>query len=65
MIYLAEVLLLNSTDLDAELGEFETSSEAQAACERQEGDTLLWTQPWAEVWDAQGHERWYRVIRPR
>lgn len=65
MIYLAEVLLLNSTDLDAELGEFKTSTEAQVACERHEGDALLWTQPWAEVWDAQGQERWYRVVVPR
>jgi len=65
MTYLAEVLLPNSTDLDAELGEFETSIEAQAACARHEGDLLSWTQPWAEVWDAQGQERWYRVVSPR
>jgi len=43
MTYLAEVLLLNSTDLDTELGEFETSNEAQAACARHEGDILSWT----------------------
>jgi len=61
MTHRAEVLFLYSTDLDADLGEFESATEARAVCARYEGDVLSWSQPEEEVWEAQGLERWYQV----
>jgi len=55
-------VLLGATDVDAELGEFESATEARAVCARYEGGVLSWSQPEERVWEAQGLERWYRVI---
>jgi len=61
MTHRAEVLHLDSTDVNTELGEFDSATEARAACARHEGGPLSWLQPWDGLWEAQGQERWYRV----
>ncbi len=61
----AEILLLDSTDVDIELGEFESATEARAACAKHKDGVLSWTQPWEGLWEAQGLEHWYRVISRR
>jgi len=65
MTHRAEVLLLDSTDVEAELGEFESATEARTACAQHEGGMLSWSQPEEGVWEAEGVERWYRVIDGR
>jgi len=62
MTHRAEAYLLDSHDLRATLGEFESVTEARAACNKHEGGTLSWSQPWEGLWEAYGAKRWYRVI---
>jgi len=65
MNHRAEVLFLDSEDVNVGLGEWETAIEARSVCAKHEGDTLSWSQPWEGLWEAQGRERWYRVIGRR
>jgi len=61
MTHRAEVLLLDSDEIDTALGVFETATEARAACARHEGGVQAWSQLEDGLWEAQGVERWYRV----
>lgn len=62
MLYRAEILLLDSDESGTTLGRFETATEARTACVQHEGDALSWLQPIEDMWEAQGVERWYRVL---
>jgi len=52
MNHRAEVFLLYTEEINAELGPFETATEARAACAPHEDG----------MWEAQGVERWYRAL---
>jgi len=65
MTHRAEVLLLDSDNLDIELGAFGSAIEARTACARHEGGALFWSQPWEGLGEAKGRERWYRVFESR
>jgi len=62
MTHRAEVLLLKSDELGMLLGNFETATQARAACAQFEGGPLSWSQPWEGLWESEGRKRWYRVI---
>jgi len=54
MRYRADVLLLNSDQVDVPLGEFDSATEARKACSRYSSskDTLVWHRLWDGVWTA-------------
>ena len=65
MLYRAETYLLDSNNLRALLGEFESASAARTCCDTHEGVVLSWSQPWEGLWEAYGAKRWYRVLPSR
>ncbi|MGY2892729.1 hypothetical protein [Deinococcus sp. UYEF24] len=62
MRYRAEACFIDTEDVVADLGHFETATEARSACASYEGAVLWWEQPWAGIWQAQGKRYWYRVV---
>jgi len=65
MTHRVEVLLFETDHIGTDLGEFETAVEARTACAQHAGGMLSWSQPEEGVWEAEGVERWYRVIDGR
>jgi len=61
MTHRAEVLL-DTDEPGTMLGEFETATQARAACVQFEGGGLSWTQPLPEMWEARVKKRRYRVL---
>jgi len=64
MPYRTEILL-NTGEPESELPLSDSATGARAACAAHEGDLLSWIQPEEGMWEAQGHERRYRVVRSR
>jgi len=65
MTHRAEVLFLDSDEVDVGIGEWETAVEARSVCAKHEGGSLSCSQPCEGLWEVQGLDRWYRVIGRR
>jgi len=62
MTHRGEMLLLDFIDLDAELGEFESATEARTTCAQHKGTILSCSQPWEGLREAEGREYWYQAV---
>ena len=62
MHYKAEVYQLETEELVADLGYWESEQTAQTVCTAFQRMPLFWEHPWDGMWQARSNVYWYRVI---
>ena len=61
MRFRAETYQIETDELVADLGHWESRRNAQAACMVHALELLTWEQPWAGIWQASTNVYWYKV----
>ena len=65
MRHRAEACFIDTEDVAADLGHFETATEARSACAAHADVVLSWQQTWEGMRQAQGKASWHQVGNQR
>ena len=62
MRFRAEAYQIDTDDLVADLGHWESRRDAKAVCMAHALELLTWEQPWAGIWQASTNVYLYKVV---